>query len=80
MGLVFHLHQVMGWAYARGEHITKEYIIVYWLAPFGATILAVCVFRLVVSLQEKNDTAQPQKGPHRARPPKEEINAKSKDE
>ena len=38
----------MGWAYARGDHITKEHILVYWLAPIEATLLAVWTFRLVV--------------------------------
>nr|QIJ58696.1 small basic intrinsic protein 2-1 [Paeonia lactiflora] len=39
---------VMGWAYARGDHITKEHILVYWLAPVEATLLAVWTFRLLV--------------------------------
>ncbi|XP_062168162.1 probable aquaporin SIP2-1 [Alnus glutinosa] len=39
---------VMGWAYARGDHITKEHILVYWLAPIEATLLAVWIFKLVV--------------------------------
>ncbi|CAK9144258.1 unnamed protein product [Ilex paraguariensis] len=39
---------VMGWAYARGDHITKEHILVYWLAPIEATLLAVWTFRLLV--------------------------------
>lgn len=39
---------VMGWAYARGDHISKEHILVYWLAPIEATLLAVWVFRLAV--------------------------------
>lgn len=39
---------VMGWAYARGDHITKEHILVYWLAPIEATLLAVWTFKLVV--------------------------------
>lgn len=38
----------MGWAYARGDHITKEHVLVYWLAPVEATLLAVWIFRLVV--------------------------------
>ncbi|GKV32679.1 hypothetical protein SLEP1_g41271 [Rubroshorea leprosula] len=47
---------VMGWAYARGDHITKEHIIVYWLAPMEATVLAVWTFRLVVKpLTEEKD-------------------------
>ncbi|KAK1365913.1 Aquaporin protein 24 [Heracleum sosnowskyi] len=39
---------VIGWAYASGKHLTKEHLLVYWIAPIGATILAVQVFRLVV--------------------------------
>lgn len=38
----------MGWAYARGDHISKEHILVYWLAPVEATLLAVWVFQLAV--------------------------------
>ncbi|WCJ20666.1 Aquaporin SIP2-1 [Euphorbia peplus] len=34
---------VMGWAYARGEHITKEHILVYWVAPVQATFVAGCL-------------------------------------
>ncbi|XP_059288249.1 probable aquaporin SIP2-1 [Lycium ferocissimum] len=40
---------VMGWAYARGDHVTKEHIHVYWLAPIQATLLAVWTFNLLVS-------------------------------
>lgn len=43
----------MGWAYARGNHMTKEHILVYWLAPIEATLLAVWIFKLLVQLQEK---------------------------
>lgn len=39
---------VMGWAYARGDHITKEHFLVYWLAPIEATLLAVWIFRFLV--------------------------------
>lgn len=39
--------QVMGWAYARGEHITKEHLLVYWLGPVKATLLAVWFFKVV---------------------------------
>ncbi|CAL9024572.1 unnamed protein product [Prunus brigantina] len=39
---------VMGWAYARGAHVTKEHILVYWLAPIEATLLAVWTFRVLV--------------------------------
>ncbi|KAJ8770356.1 hypothetical protein K2173_014967 [Erythroxylum novogranatense] len=46
---------VMGWAYARGDHITKEHILVYWLAPIQATLLAVWTFKLLVRpLKEQN--------------------------
>ena len=39
--------QVMGWAYARGEHITQEHLLVYWLGPIKATLLAVWFFNVV---------------------------------
>ncbi|KAK4745519.1 hypothetical protein SAY87_011831 [Trapa incisa] len=38
---------VMGWAYARGDHITKEHVMVYWLAPVEATLLAIWTSRLI---------------------------------
>ncbi|KAI3472401.1 hypothetical protein Pfo_029522 [Paulownia fortunei] len=44
---------VMGWAFANGEHITKEHLIVYWLAPVEATLVAVWVFGIL---------ARPKKG------------------
>ncbi|KAK9053628.1 hypothetical protein SSX86_024702 [Deinandra increscens subsp. villosa] len=46
---------VMGWAYARGDHITKEHWVVYWLAPMEATLLAAWTFSYLVrpSKQEK---------------------------
>lgn len=44
----------MGWAYARGEHITKEHILVYWFAPMEATLLAVWMFKLFVQSQEED--------------------------
>ncbi|WOH00014.1 hypothetical protein DCAR_0519370 [Daucus carota subsp. sativus] len=43
---------VMGWAYARGDHITKEHIFVYWLAPVEATLLAVWTFSLIFRSQK----------------------------
>lgn len=50
---------VMGWAYARGDHITKEHIVVYWAAPIQATILAVMTFHLVVKpLTEEKDKSK----------------------
>ncbi|EYU20841.1 hypothetical protein ABFS82_11G017700 [Erythranthe guttata] len=38
---------VIGWAFANGEHITKQHLIVYWLAPIEATVAAVWVFRIL---------------------------------
>ncbi|XP_051148790.1 probable aquaporin SIP2-1 [Andrographis paniculata] len=38
---------VMGWAFAQGEHITKEHLVVYWLAPVLATLAAVWVFNII---------------------------------
>ncbi|KAL8172223.1 hypothetical protein V2J09_024027 [Rumex salicifolius] len=35
----------IGWAFARGDHLTTEHLIVYWLAPLEATVLAVWVFK-----------------------------------
>lgn len=37
----------MGWAYARGEHITTEHILVYWIAPIQGTIAAILTFKLL---------------------------------
>ncbi|XP_043699529.1 probable aquaporin SIP2-1 [Telopea speciosissima] len=42
----------IGWAYARGDHITKEHIFVYWLAPIQATLLGIWTFRLLVQPQK----------------------------
>lgn len=35
----------LGWAYARGDHITREHLLVYWFAPLQATVLAVWTFK-----------------------------------
>ncbi|XAR65005.1 hypothetical protein NMG60_11008938 [Bertholletia excelsa] len=43
----------MGWAYARGNHWTKEHVFVYWLAPVEATLLAVWIFKLLPRPMEK---------------------------
>ncbi|PIN18872.1 Aquaporin (major intrinsic protein family) [Handroanthus impetiginosus] len=51
---------VMGWAFANGEHITKEHLIVYWLAPFEATLAAVWVFGLLI--KPKKDDARQKSG------------------
>ncbi|XP_068663445.1 probable aquaporin SIP2-1 [Aristolochia californica] len=42
----------MGWAYARGDHITKEHLFVYWLAPLKATLLCAWIFKLIVPPQK----------------------------
>ncbi|CAI8593567.1 unnamed protein product [Vicia faba] len=52
---------VMGWAYARGDHITKEHLFVYWLAPIEATILAVWTFKLLVQHMRKDKTCSKRK-------------------
>ncbi|KAL3568894.1 hypothetical protein D5086_028784 [Populus alba] len=46
---------VMGWAYARGDHITKEHILVYWLAPIEGTLLAVWTFKLLFRPQKQDE-------------------------
>ncbi|KAF9597290.1 hypothetical protein IFM89_016431 [Coptis chinensis] len=45
----------MGWAYARGEHMTKDHLYVYWLAPIEATLLAVWTFRLLLNPQKQEE-------------------------
>ncbi|KAL2480835.1 putative aquaporin SIP2-1 [Abeliophyllum distichum] len=52
---------VMGWAFARGEHISKEHLIVYWLAPMEATLAAVWAFRVIVR-PEKFETSKMKSG------------------
>ncbi|VFQ68825.1 unnamed protein product [Cuscuta campestris] len=46
---------VLGWAYARGDHITKEHIQVYWMAPIQGTLLAVWSFRLLSPPPKEDD-------------------------
>ncbi len=60
--VVIWMLQVMGWAYARGDHITKEHVIVYWLAPIEATLLAIWTFRLLFGplKQEKEGKTKPE--------------------
>ncbi|CAL5185069.1 unnamed protein product [Lathyrus oleraceus] len=52
---------VMGWAYARGDHITKEHFVVYWLAPMEATLLAVWTFKSLVRRMRKDKTCSKRK-------------------
>jgi aquaporin SIP len=44
----------MGWAFARGDHISKEHLFVYWLAPIEATLLAVGMFKLLLRHVKKD--------------------------
>ncbi|XP_061964585.1 probable aquaporin SIP2-1 isoform X2 [Populus nigra] len=46
---------VMGWAYARGDHITKEHILVYWLAPIQGALLAAYTFKLLFRPQKQDE-------------------------
>ncbi|CAK7340319.1 unnamed protein product [Dovyalis caffra] len=46
---------VMGWAYARGDHITKEHILVYWLAPIEGALLAVWTSKLLFRPQKQDE-------------------------
>ncbi|KAH9612000.1 hypothetical protein KSS87_000032 [Heliosperma pusillum] len=56
-GGIMNSASVTGWAYARGHHITKEHIIVYWLAPIEGTLLAVWISGLLFQKpKEKEDT------------------------
>ncbi|KAK9690230.1 hypothetical protein RND81_09G114100 [Saponaria officinalis] len=50
---------VMGWAYARGDHITKEHIFVYWLAPIEGTLLAIWIFGLFHKYKEEKSDSKP---------------------
>ncbi|KAK1256777.1 putative aquaporin SIP2-1 [Acorus gramineus] len=53
---------VFGWAFARGDHITKEHWFVYWLAPVEATLLGVWIFSLLSKPQkQKRQEKQPDK-------------------
>ncbi|CAH1445783.1 unnamed protein product [Lactuca virosa] len=49
---------VMGWAYARGDHITKEHLVVYWVAPMVATLLAAWTFRHLVRPSDSKQDKQ----------------------
>lgn len=50
----------MGWAFANGEHITKEHLIVYWLAPVQATLAAVWVAQ-ILALPKKDEAVAAKK-------------------
>ncbi|KAL9257832.1 putative aquaporin SIP2-1 [Drosera capensis] len=57
-GGVMNPASIMGWAYARGNHISKEHLLVYWLAPVQGSLLAVWIFRLLSKSRKevKDDT------------------------
>ncbi|KAJ4839042.1 putative aquaporin SIP2-1 [Turnera subulata] len=55
-GGVMNPASVVGWAFARGDHITKEHILVYWLAPIEATLLAVWIFKLLFRPPKQNES------------------------
>ncbi|KAH6772222.1 small and basic intrinsic protein 2 [Perilla frutescens var. hirtella] len=48
---------VMGWAFANGEHITKEHLVVYWLAPVQGTFAAVWVFGILTRAKNNETVA-----------------------
>lgn len=56
-----HYFQAFGWAFARGDHIRPEHLIVYWFAPVQATLLAVWTFRLFTVPTSKEQKAQEHK-------------------
>ncbi|XP_071724327.1 probable aquaporin SIP2-1 [Rutidosis leptorrhynchoides] len=39
---------VVGWAYARGQALSDEHLLVYWIFPFEATLLAVWISSFLV--------------------------------
>ncbi|KAL5994824.1 MIP aquaporin [Asimina triloba] len=43
----------MGWAFARGDHITMEHLFVYWVAPIEAALVAQWLFKLLTQPHEK---------------------------
>ncbi|CAL9103675.1 unnamed protein product [Musa hybrid cultivar] len=49
------------WAYARGDHITLDQLIVYWFAPIQATLLAVWTFGLLTEPKSKVQKAEENK-------------------
>ncbi|XP_057786368.1 probable aquaporin SIP2-1 isoform X1 [Salvia miltiorrhiza] len=49
--------QVMGWAFANRQHITKEHLIVYCLAPVEATLLAVWLSGILFRMKKDERSA-----------------------
>lgn len=60
-GGVMNPASAFGWAFARGDHIRPEHLIVYWFAPVQATLLAVWTFRLFTVPTSKEQKAQEHK-------------------
>ncbi|KAF5207936.1 Aquaporin SIP1.1 [Thalictrum thalictroides] len=48
----------VGWAYAKGEHITKDHLVVYWLAPIEAALLSSWIFRLLVKPPKQEEVVE----------------------
>ncbi|XP_057786372.1 probable aquaporin SIP2-1 isoform X2 [Salvia miltiorrhiza] len=48
---------VMGWAFANRQHITKEHLIVYCLAPVEATLLAVWLSGILFRMKKDERSA-----------------------
>ncbi|KAG6411751.1 hypothetical protein SASPL_129835 [Salvia splendens] len=48
---------VMGWAFANKQHITKEHLVVYWLAPVEATLIAVWLSRILFGTKKDKPSA-----------------------
>ncbi|XP_042472769.1 aquaporin SIP2-1-like [Zingiber officinale] len=52
-GGVMNPASAFGWAFARGDHIRLEHLIVYWFAPVQATLLGVWTFKLLTGPNSK---------------------------
>ncbi|XP_047942175.1 probable aquaporin SIP2-1 isoform X2 [Salvia hispanica] len=55
---------VMGWAFANKQHITKEHLVVYWLAPVEATLIAVWLSRILYGTKKDKRAAVKDTSPH----------------
>ncbi|KAM0953960.1 putative major intrinsic protein [Dioscorea sansibarensis] len=50
-----------GWAFARGDHITLEHLLVYWVAPIHAALLGMWTFRLFTETGKSKEPRDEQK-------------------
>ncbi|WOL16375.1 hypothetical protein Cni_G25162 [Canna indica] len=57
-GGVMNPASAFGWAFARGDHIKLEHIIVYWFAPIQATIFGIWTFRLLTEPKSKQKSEE----------------------